>query len=430
MQRIIATYIKEWHLMRRDLGGLALLFLMPVILIIIMALVQDAPFKDYRDHKFEAVFVNEDGGKVAASIRQGLLDSKQFELIESHHHQPIDLATTQNLIQKGTYQFAILVPKGISAEVVNSANLIANEMGRQMGLPASLPHRESREGMSVQLMFDPVCKPAFRLAINNVVEKFITKIQSDIVLERIAKLSQKTTTDTGTFDIEKQLRSVSVKEISSNEKKLMVSKMNSVQHNVPAWAIFGMFFMIIIIADSIINERLGGSWTRLKLIPGSFSHILIGKMLFYVLLGIIQFYLMLLVGIYVMPLVGLPSLQLGHSPFLLLIMVTCLSCCATTFGILIGTIFKTTNQALPVAAISVVILSAIGGVWVPVEVLPDSLRAVSLISPMRWGLQGINNLLLRDCSWKDIVRPCGILLSGALTTLFLSWMIEKKRMNQ
>jgi ABC-2 type transport system permease protein len=119
-------------------------------------------------------------------------------------------------------------------------------------------------------------------------------------------------------------------------------------------------------------------------------------MLFYVLLGIIQFYLMLLVGIYVMPLVGLPSLQLGHSPFLLLMMVICLSCCATTFGILIGTLFKTTNQALPVAAISVVILSAIGGVWVPVEVLPDSLRAVSLISPMRWGLQGINNLLLRD----------------------------------
>ncbi len=430
MQRIIATYIKEWHLMRRDLGGLALLFLMPVILIIIMALVQDGPFKDYKDHTFEAIFVNQDGGKVAASIRQGLLESKQFQLIETYDQKAIDFATTQKLIQKGTYQFAILIPDGISAEVVNSANLIANEMGRQMGLPASLPHRESREGMSVQLMFDPVCKPAFRLAITNVVEKFITKIQSDIVLERIAKLSQSAVADTGTFDIEKQLRSVGVKEISSQEKKMMVSKMNSVQHTVPAWAIFGMFFMIIIISDSIIGERLGGSWTRLKLIPGSFSDILIGKMLFYVLLGIIQFYLMLLVGIYVMPWVGLPSLQLGHSPLLLLIMVTCLSFCATTFGILIGSIFKTTNQALPVAAISVVILSAVGGVWVPVEVLPDSLRAVSLISPMRWGLQGINNLLLRECSWHDIVKPCVILLSGTMLTMFLSWMIEKKRMDQ
>ncbi|HOZ51940.1 MAG TPA: ABC transporter permease, partial [Chitinophagaceae bacterium] len=289
MQRILATYIKEWHLMRRDLGGLALLFLMPMLLIIIMALVQDAPFKDYKDHQFEAIFVDEDGGKVATLIKQGLLDSKQFQLTESYENIPITTSSTKELIQKGTYQFAIIVKKGITAEVVNSANLIANEMGRQLGIQGSLPHRETRDSMSVQLMFDPVSKPAFRLAITNVVEKFITKIQSDFVLERIGKLAPKADSSNSQFDFEKQLRSVGVEEISSQEKKLMVNKMNSVQHTVPAWAIFGMFFMIIIISGSMITERLGGSWTRLQLIPGSFSHILIGKMLFYVILGSLQF---------------------------------------------------------------------------------------------------------------------------------------------
>jgi len=430
VQRILATYIKEWHLMRRDLGGLALLFLMPMLLIIIMALVQDAPFKDYKDHQFEAIFVDEDGGKVATLIKQGLLDSKQFQLTESYENIPITTSSTKELIQKGTYQFAIIVKKGITAEVVNSANLIANEMGRQLGIQGSLPHRETRDSMSVQLMFDPVSKPAFRLAITNVVEKFITKIQSDFVLERIGKLAPKADSSNSQFDFEKQLRSVGVEEISSQEKKLMVNKMNSVQHTVPAWAIFGMFFMIIIISGSMITERLGGSWTRLQLIPGSFSHILIGKMLFYVILGSLQFYVMLLVGIYVMPFFDLPSLQLGGSSLLLFVFVICISTCATTFGLLIGSIFKTTNQALPVAAISVVILSAIGGVWVPVEVLPDSLQAISTVSPMRWGLEGINNLLLRNCGWRELVLPIGILLGGSIITLFLSWMIEMKRMNE
>ena len=430
MQRILATYIKEWHLMRRDLGGLALLFLMPMLLIIIMALVQDAPFKDYKDHQFEAIFVDEDGGKVATLIKQGLLDSKQFQLIESYENIAITTSNTKELIQKGTYQFAIIVKKGITAEVVNSANLIANEMGRQLGIQGSLPHRETRDSMSVQLMFDPVSKPAFRLAITNVVEKFITKIQSDFVLERIGKLAPKADSSNSQFDFEKQLRSVGVEEISSQEKKLMVNKMNSVQHTVPAWAIFGMFFMIIIISGSMITERLGGSWTRLQLIPGSFSHILIGKMLFYVILGSLQFYVMLLVGIYVIPFFDLPSLQLGGSSLLLFVFVICISTCATTFGLLIGSIFKTTNQALPVAAISVVILSAIGGVWVPVEVLPDSLQAISTVSPMRWGLEGINNLLLRNCGWRELVLPIGILLGGSIITLFLSWMIEMKRMNE
>jgi len=49
---------------------------------------------------------------------------------------------------------------------------------------------------------------------------------------------------------------------------------------------------------------------------------------------------------------------------------------------------------------------------------------------MRWGLQGINNVLLRECSWNDIVKPCAVLLSGTMLTLFLSWVIEKKRMDQ
>ena len=413
--------------MRRDLGGLALLFLMPVLLIMIMALVQDGPFKDYKDHIFDAVFVNQDGGKVADLVHQGLVDSKQFHLIETINHQAVDLPTCKQLIQKGRYPFALIIPQGISAEIVNSANIIANEIGSQMGVPGKLPFRKSKEHMSVQIMFDPVSKPAFRLAITNMVEKFVTKIQSDIVLQRIAALSANQTNDTTHFDFEKQLRSVGVSEMASQENKGLVAKMNSVQHNVPAWAIFGMFFMIIIICDNIISERSGGSWTRIRLIPGSFAHILIGKLCFYVVLGIIQFYAMLLVGIYIMPLIGLPALVAGHLPLQLLTLVTCISCCATTYGILIGMLFKTSNQALPVAAISVVILSAIGGVWVPVDVLPASLKALSVLSPMRWGLEGINAILLRQSSWNELLQPCAILLCGSLICLLFSWVIEHKR---
>ncbi|MBL7767162.1 MAG: ABC transporter permease [Chitinophagaceae bacterium] len=428
MKRIFATYIKEWQLIRRDLGGLALLFLMPVLLITIMALVQDAPFKDYKDLKFEALFLNQDKGKVSQSIKEGLLKSGQFILIESIDQKPLDLNLTRKLVQDGSYKLAIVIPAGTTAEIVNSANQIANEIGKKVGIPGSLPHRESRDSLSIDVMFDPVSKPTFRVAILNAIDKFTTRIQADIVLERIGKLNggEGEGQDTS-FNFEEKLHALSVKEVSSQQQKQKISMMNSVQHNVPAWAIFGMFFMIILICENIINERTQGSWTRLKLIPGSFSHILIGKMLFYVLLGIIQFYLMLMVGVYLMPYIGLPSLHLSETPFLLLIMVWSIAMCATTFGILVGTVFKTTQQALPVAAMSVVILSAVGGVWVPVEVLPSILKNISLISPMRWGLQGINNLLLRESCWQDILQPVSILLGGSVITMVLAWWVENRR---
>ncbi|MBK7587420.1 MAG: ABC transporter permease [Bacteroidetes bacterium] len=426
MKRILATYIKEWHLMRRDLGGFALLFLMPILLIIIMALVQDGPFKDYKDRKFETLFLNLDQGKVAASIKKSLIASEQFTIIETLNGKPLEEAHVVKAIQAGKYQFAIIMKKGISAEIVNSGNIIANQIGKKIGINAQLPHRESRDSIAIELMFDPVSKPAMKIAITNAVERFMQKVQSEIVLDRIASLSPNTEKDTS-FDFEKILHQVGVKEVSSQPKNEMQSKMNSVQHNVPAWAIFGMFFMIIIISESIINERLSGSWTRIKLIPGNFSHILMGKLMFFVLLGIVQFYLMLLVGVYVMPLIGLDALQLSDSPLLLFILVSSISCCATAYGILIGILFNSSNQALPVAAISVVILSAIGGVWVPIEVLPNVLKSISLISPMRWGLEGINNVLLRQCSFTDIIKPCVVLLSGSAITLSLAWLIEKKK---
>lgn len=412
--------------MRRDLGGLALLFMMPMLLIVIMALVQDGPFKDYKERKFETILLDLDKGKVAEKIKEGLLESKQFILIDSFENRAMTMDDVTKYIHAGKYQFAIILKKGISAEIVNSGNIIANQIGKKIGINASLPFRESRDTNNIELMFDPVSKPAFKIAITNALEKFIEKVQSEIVLDRIASLSPTHDTDSS-FDFEKILHQVKVKEISPQNNNEIISKMNSVQHNVPSWAIFGMFFMIIIISQSIIAERDTGSWTRIKLIPGNFSHILLGKLLFFVLLGIIQFYLMMLVGVYLMPLIGLDTLHISNSPLLLFILVCSLSFCAVSYGILIGTLFNSSTQALPVGAISVVILSAIGGVWVPVEVLPPVLKHISVISPMRWGLEGINNVLLRNCSFSDILLPCGILLGSSLITILLSWIIEKRR---
>ena len=68
MKKILATIIKEWILLRRDIGGLMMLLIMPGILIMVMAMVQDAPFKDYQQLKFELLFVDQDGGKLAETL--------------------------------------------------------------------------------------------------------------------------------------------------------------------------------------------------------------------------------------------------------------------------------------------------------------------------------------------------------------------------
>ena len=120
------------------------------------------------------------------------------------------------------------------------------------------------------------------------------------------------------------------------------------------------------------------------------------------------------VGRWVLPLFGLPALRLGAHPEALIPVVAATALCATAFGYCLGMIFRSGAQALPFGSIAIVILSALGGIWVPVELLPPVLQATAKISPLHWSLSGIQAIILRDGSWKDIALPSLILLGLAM----------------
>jgi ABC-2 type transport system permease protein len=202
---------------------------------------------------------------------------------------------------------------------------------------------------------------------------------------------------------------ISLKEEPIHEWGVKNAHINSVQHNVPAWAIFGMFFIVIPIAGNMIKEREEGSAMRIAIIPGAYTYVALGKILFYTLVCVVQFMVMVAIGLWVLPMLGLPALYLGQYPLLLLLVVFFIAYAATAFGYFSGVVFLTNNQAMPFGAISIVILSAIGGIWVPVELLPGIMQKVAYISPLYWGMQGVQQLVLRDAGFTGIALPLLVL---------------------
>jgi ABC-2 type transport system permease protein len=138
---------------------------------------------------------------------------------------------------------------------------------------------------------------------------------------------------------------------------------------------------------------------------------------------------MILVGIYLLPLLGLPKLLLGHSHVATFIVAACIGLASTAYGILIGTLFKTPNQALNFGAISIVILSAIGGIWIPLEVMPPHMQMIGHMSPLSWGLDAINNIYLRDMGIQHILVDAGKLVICAAVMLCVAAAIEKRRIS-
>ncbi len=405
--------------MRRDVSGLMLLFIMPAILIIVMALVQDAPFKDYQELQFELLLADNDNGTLANEIKNGLKQSKNFHVIDSLNGQPVSETALKDALQNGDYRIGIVIPKGATAEVVNAANLVANNIAGKMGM-SIIPTREIRDTTYVRVYFDPVSKPTFRTSISFALDKYVTYSCSNILVQRLSKMGKMEGDTTQAADFKRIFQGIGIREEQLGKANKKEHVINSVQHNVPAWAIFGMFFIVIPIAGHMIRERDERSTMRIELIPRAYRFVAMGKIIFYTLICTLQFICMFCIGIWLMPVLGLPALSLGTHPFSILLAGICIAYTATAYGYFVGAMFKTSNQAMPFGAISVVILSAIGGVWVPADILSPMMQQLSFISPLRWGLDAINTIMLRNGSITDVLLHMTVLL--ALGTLL--WLIS------
>lgn len=416
---MIATIKKEFLLLMRDPGGLLLLLIMPAALIIVMALVQDAPYRDYQEMKFEILVVNKDKGFVGKQIEQSLRASDNFKVVSEYDRHQLKDDDLHVLLKNGKYQFGIVIPPDATVSLVNATNRIANQFAARSGLPATLPVNEFADSAVIQLLFDPAVKPSFRSALNYALNEFTGKVKMEILMKRLAKLNGQ-----GNDLRPADQNILAVKEKSLSTDKVFLKSLNSVQHNVPAWAIFGMFLIVVPIAGNMIRERDEGSALRIRLIPGAAYQAETGKIVFNILICLLQFFVMMMVGIFLLPLFGLPKLYLGRHSEALLLMALAISAAAVGYGYFIGTVFKTANQAMPFGAISVVLFSAIGGVWVPIEILPKAMQHIALFSPLHWGLEGVKQVMLRGAGIRNIVAPVMILfgfsLLLSLTAAYLS----------
>ena len=79
MRRLIAAMKKEVLLLIRDKIGLSILFIMPMVLITVMTLIQDAAFSNINEEGVPVVFINNDQDTLGNRIEAGL---KQAEMVK------------------------------------------------------------------------------------------------------------------------------------------------------------------------------------------------------------------------------------------------------------------------------------------------------------------------------------------------------------
>lgn len=414
------TIKKEITLITRDTGGLVILFLMPLLLILIVTFVQDGTYRNFSKEKIAILLIDNDKDEISQKIKEHLDSSALFNIVSGKEGKPFTEEMARRLVLQGKYVMAIVVPEKLSSDTKLRVN---QNVSRMVSLFSGMSAEETTDNKQTQaknirLYFDPTLQASFKETVKGAIRNMMAEVETHYIYHSLEEYMEAE----DSIGIDRQ--SIVFEEISpkSSDEKIIP---NSVQHNVPAWALFAIFFIVIPLSTNIIKEKTQGTGLRVFTSPQPYSLFLTGKIMVYIVVSLIQFVLMLLVGLYIFPLMGLPSLVVTGKITLLAVMAAASGLSAIALGVLLGTLAKTQEQAAPLGATITVILAAIGGVWIPVFAMPHTMQTIAKISPMNWGLQGFYDILLRDGGCSAIAPEIGLLLAFSAICFCISIYYEK-----
>ncbi|MFT3937049.1 MAG: ABC transporter permease [Chitinophagaceae bacterium] len=420
MFKLWATILKDIRILTRDKVGLTLMFVMPVVLAIVITAIQNSTFELVNDNKVPLLLCNRDTGDASKQLVQAIEKIGMFQLKQVTQNET-DKQITDRMHAKDAL-VAIIIPTNFSATINAKAKMVSAKALNNFGVQQDSA-KANTNGLSIEpvtLFYHPVLQQSFRSSIDGALRSSLQIVENKQLLKNLYFALN-----------EKELPASFEQEIVTNQAKINSIPIsrdgsrnipNATQHNIPAWTIFAMFFIVISLGSSVVREKLNGSFIRLKTLPTSYLVALLSKQIAYMAVTLIQTAAIFSIGVWLFPLIGLPGLNIPADKLGLFIVAVICGWCAVSYAICIGVFAQTQEQANGFGAVSIVLLAAIGGILVPSFAMPASFQGIMKISPLHWCLEAFYGLFLEGGKLKDVllnILPLiGITLLFQLITLY------------
>ncbi|TFG30782.1 MAG: ABC transporter permease [Promethearchaeota archaeon] len=176
------------------------------------------------------------------------------------------------------------------------------------------------------------------------------------------------------------------------------------------------FFGFILTMLAFIRERKEGTMERILTSPLKRSEVIIGYILSFSILSVIQSTVTIIVAILLF------NAQIEFSALILLqayLVIYLLLLSALGLGIFLSTLAKTEFQIIQFIPLVILPFMLLSGVWAPVESLPEPLRVVSSFIPLTYANNIMRDLFLRGENIIGLIIPISILAGFACLMVFL-----------
>lgn len=428
MKTIIRLVLKDLLIFRKDKVAVALSFLVPVVLIFIFGKVFGV---DTGESKIEIGFVNESSSEIGKKLEKTLDTSSTFTLIKTYKNEKnveikYDTNSLKSAIKSGKFSSALIIPEDAYTDTSTALKLKFYYD----------PKNELEMGITEGVLYQTIMKQLPEVFVNSMQRQAIGSLgynRGKMFNSEIARtISKYYNIDTAeilksnfSFDFapsDSQKTNI-FENILNIERQQLVGKDVAnpmATRSVGGWAIMFLMFTITSSATSLFDEKKTGIMIRLLSTPVTRTDILWSKYITYLIIGVAQLIVLFIAGSILF------NIQIFDYFVNLLIVIIASSMVCTSFGMFLSAICKTSGQATGLGTFLILTMSAIGGAWFPISLMPDYIRFFSKLTTVYWSIEGFLDVLWRRLNFVEILPNILVLVAISIALNFISALRFRK----
>jgi ABC-type multidrug transport system permease subunit len=188
------------------------------------------------------------------------------------------------------------------------------------------------------------------------------------------------------------------------------------QQSIPGTLV--MFMLIVLMTGGTVQlfeDRKQGLLRRLASSPLTRREIVASRVVARTMIGLIMVVFAFVVGVVIF------HVDWGgaNAPFaVLLLLVYALA--ISGIAILLGSLARSEGQAVGLGVVTSIVISALGGCWWPIEIVPRPMQILSMFLPTGWAMQGLHRLMELGQGPASALPAFGMLALYAIVMLAIA----------
>ena len=199
-------------------------------------------------------------------------------------------------------------------------------------------------------------------------------------------------------------------------------------NNITPWFIMpglivmlSMLQVIVLASLSVAREREQGTFEQLLVAPFSLDELVISKAIVPVAIGVFQSTLIFAIDVWWF------EIPLAASVVKVYVVLLIFILSIVGLGLAISAYSRTMQQALLIAFVLLVPMVLLGGLFTPVENMPEWLQLLTYADPLRFALAAVRRIYLADAGYEEILLTMWPAIVVAAVTLPLARYYFGKR---